>query len=463
MKRTAILFFSIAIIICTSCENNETADLAPVEERVSEAISNLRDELTAPENGWKLEYQPTNTSGSFYMLLNFDKDGNVNIKSDVAANDGEFFDETITYRIDNAHGLELVLETYAVFHYMFEQNAASFGAEFEFIYKEKDGDNLVFESASDQSDPTQLIFEPAESNAENALSRDESKNLDAFSGLLPNNYVLIPILQQVILEDQNISVFWSIYPTRRIIDVDIAGVGTNAQDIFASNDNYIGISHETGYTLKDGKLILKSALTFPLDGKQFEIGEISLNEFDMSADPLCPSNTEMGPKYKGQIPGLGSASIINTYYSSSGDGFQPGYPYSVNVFFVSDAEGNSLSENGIIQERYPTASGFYFIYDIDPVNDSIPGNSVGLVLEDGSLHLRGFEATTTELNKVKVTLTNDYYFSNGSTSTKIDNLNAVTDEIFEGGELYAYEYPIQGLTVWDIFNSCNGYEFLMVE
>ena len=104
----------------------------------------------SPSNGWKLEYKPTNQSGVFFMLLEFDED-EVRIQSDVAENSGEFFDHTIPWRVDNALGLELIYETYGVFHYLFELDAASFGAEFEWAFIEKAGDNLVFRSISDLS------------------------------------------------------------------------------------------------------------------------------------------------------------------------------------------------------------------------------------------------------------------------------------------------------------------------
>ena len=135
-----LLLFTYILI---SCSENNVGNLSSVEERVSVAVSNLESELTAPSDGWKLEYQPTNESGVFFMLLQFEKDNLVTIKSDLADNDGEFFDHEIPWRVDNALGLELILETYGLFHYLFEQDGATFGAEFEFVYQGKDGDNLI--------------------------------------------------------------------------------------------------------------------------------------------------------------------------------------------------------------------------------------------------------------------------------------------------------------------------------
>ena len=128
-----LILFSLMLV---SCEDDRE-DLPSFDERVSVAIADLTAELAAPNNGWRLDYQPTPDAGRFFILLDFDENGQVNIQSDLAVNDGEFFNQTIPYRIDNALGLELILETFGVFHYLFEQDQSRFGAEFEFIFKDK--------------------------------------------------------------------------------------------------------------------------------------------------------------------------------------------------------------------------------------------------------------------------------------------------------------------------------------
>ena len=113
-------YFHICLLILimgiASCSQDEGEKLAPAEVRVDQAISDLKSELIGPSKGWKLEYQPTNESGVYFMIMDFSEDGLVNIKSDAAENDEEFFDHTIPWRIDNALGLELILETYGIFH-----------------------------------------------------------------------------------------------------------------------------------------------------------------------------------------------------------------------------------------------------------------------------------------------------------------------------------------------------------
>ena len=453
----------LAILLCcgvaASCNDDDGPNLPSVEERVNEAISGLRSELTTPENGWQLEYSPTPDAGVFFMLLDFDDNGDVRIQSDIADNDGEFYDETITYRIDNALGLELILETYGVFHYLFEQEQSTFGAEFEFIFDRKDGDNLLFNSATDFGTPTVLTFTPAAPGASASFSREIAENFDAFGANTSQIFGGDPPVQQIILEDRNISLFWSIDLARRTLLADIAGVGTTFEEVVANG--LVGIGQNTGYFFRDGGLVLTDPVSFVAGGQQFTITTISLTDFEMTGPPLCESATEPGPSYRGQISGVSNVRIINSLLNSSGFGFRPNNAYTVNVFFVFDGDGNSLSEGGIIEQRFPGASGFAFLYGINPIDPNLPSYSVGLLMDDGSIYVRGFEPTTSVGNRVSITLTEDFYFDDGATGLEND-LRDVTDAIFEGGEVYASQLPDDNATVFRLFNPCNRYELFLV-
>ena len=459
------LYKIVIVLLCFSltiaCNDDDGPKLPSVEERVNEAISSLRNDLTAPANGWKLEYQPTPDAGVFFMLLNFEANGDVRIQSDVADNNGEFFDQTITYRIDNALGLELILETYGVFHYLFEQQQANFGAEFEFVFDRKEGENLLFRSATDFGVPTILTFEPAEAGAESGFSREIVENLEAFGTVTSQIFGGDPPIQQVILEDRNISVFWSINLEERNIFVDIAGIGTTVDEVLANGR--VSVLQNTGYTFRDGKLVLLEPVAFTLGGQQFVIEEISLTDFEMTAPPLCNSDVQPGPKYTGRIAGVSNnVTIINSLLNSNGFGFQPNNAYTVNVIFVFDGEGNSLADGGIIEEKFPEASAFVFLYGINPIDPNLPPYSVGLIMEDGSIYVRAFEPTTTQGNKITVTLTDEFYFDDGSTGLE-DDLREITDLIFADGELYASDLPADGINVFRLFNPCNRYEVFLVQ
>ncbi len=465
MFKFRLLFVILFSLVIISCED-DGGDLPSVEERVSEAIDDLRDELTDPLNGWRLDYQPTPESGFFYILLDFTDDGLVNIQSDVADNEGEFFEQTIPYRIDNALGLELILETYGIFHYLFEQDQGNFGAEFEFIFLEKEGDNLVFESKSDVGARSRLTFVPATIDAPESFSREIAENLNAYDGLNTQIFGGDPPIQQLVLENQNISVFWSIDIAKRTMFVDIAAVGTTIEEV-NQNQNDVTINHSTGYILLDGKLVLINPFTFSLNGQQITVDEIALNEFSTDGPSFCSLNMEATPVYKGDIEGIGEVTLLKSLFNSNGTGFQPmsDQAYGVNVIFVFDEEARSLAEEGSIFEYFPTATGFVFNYGLS--SGDLPANAVGLTVEDefGNFvtYLREFEATTTIGNKVQITLTDDFYYSETPGVDDEQNLRNITDEIFEGGEVYTFDLPVDGTAVFRLFNPCNRYELFLVQ
>ncbi len=449
----------ILILALFGCTGDDSPKLPSFEERVSTAINGLRADLIAPGQGWRLEYKPTPESGVFFMLLEF-TEKEVRIQSDVVANDGFLFDQTIPYRLDNAHGLELIFETYCVFSFLFEQDRATFGAEFEFIYKEKKGENLIFESKTDITNPTILEFEPANSGDENLFSREIAANLTAFSTVSPQALVPEPPRQQVVLEDRNISVFWSLDNQKRNIVSEFAGEGTTIAEIITNGG--VLLNHSSGYALLDGFLVLQEPLLFSLAGQNITLERIALQDFSMTGPSFCPTGPDNGPKYQGTSPGIGDVTMLGTLLSTSGQGFQSNV-YTVNIQFVIDGDGNSLSQVGIIAEHFPDATGFVFFYGVDLLDPNIPIYSVGLILDDGEIYVREFEQTVTEINRVKIILTNNYFHSGTPKPGDQQNLKEVTDEIFAGGITYAFDLPVTGLTVFRLYNPCNRYEVFLVQ
>ena len=106
MKK-GIYILWIFVLALVSCKDDDIAKFdKPADERVAEAIDALKQDLVAPSAGWKIKYRPEAESGSFYVLLKFNDDNTVNIKTDLGSNDGEFF-EAIR---DIKKGEELVID-----------------------------------------------------------------------------------------------------------------------------------------------------------------------------------------------------------------------------------------------------------------------------------------------------------------------------------------------------------------
>ena len=198
------------------------------------------------------------------------------------------------------------------------------------------------------------------------------------------------------------------------------------------------------------------------------IEAINFSEFTNTGPNLCASSPDDGPLYTGQISGIGSIAMISSLFDLEGTAFLPitDFPYSVNSFFIFDESSNSLADvGGIIAEKFPGATGFLFYYGFE--SDSQPSNAVGFILEDGlgnsEIILREFEPTSTIGNMVKVTLNNNYYFSGTPGPDDQANLEEITNLLFEGGDMYASDFPVEGLNVFKLFNPCNQHEIFLVQ
>jgi hypothetical protein len=470
MKYLLTLISILAIVAFTGCDSDDSSNLPSVEERVSAAKEDLLDELTSPLNGWEVRYSPTDESGIFYMLLNFSDDGTVRIQSDVPGDDGAYYDHVISYRIDNALHLELIFDTYGAFHYLFEQDQASFGAEFEFFFDEKDGDNLIFESKNDVSNPSIITFVPAQANANEVFSRDLAVDMDAFIGINPrinfNGTGAPKITQQLYLENSNVSIFWAIDISKRFIEADIAGIGSSIDEIEASGDK-VAIGTSTGFGYLNGAMVFEEPIEFSLGGQQYSISEISLDQLDTTGEVFCDLNPVNTAVYSGSINGLGNVQLLKTLYASEGERLQPrsDVPYSINAFFIFDGDINSLQEEGgSLLEKFPTATGFIFSYGY--TSDTFSEYSLGFTFEDEEgntkSYAREFEPTTTVGNRIEIRLTDNFIYSETPEPGDEQSLIEITDEIFEGGVMYAYFVSIQGFELIRLYNPCNDYELLLL-
>ncbi len=460
-------FFPIVVLslLMTSCGDDEP-NLAPPEERVAAAIQELQDELIAPPNGWKLAYKPTNESGTFFILLDFDPDGTVNIKSDVPDDDGEYRNQTITYRVDNSLGLELIFETYSVFQFLFEIDDTTFGAEYEFLFVSKLEESLVFRSKTDVFDITTLIFEPASANDDNLFGIEIAQNLELFSRIGLDNAAT---RQQLILSDRNISIFWALDIEKRTLHAEFAGIGESPDEIVTNQ--IISIEHSTSYSLEGDVLVLEEPFSFVLNGFRNDIAEVTIGQLEAAGPSLCSTEPDNNPIFSDQSRGLGNIIIQNTVVSSSGLGFTADV-YTINSQFIFDEEGNSLADadnnTGLIIESFPDVGGFAFLYGVELNDPTIPIYSLGLIMNNGDLYFREFIPSVTEINKVSINLLDKYFYRTVPEGSPVPDgteeaLRMITDLMFVGSEIYAYDFPANGLEIFRLFNPCNEFQFLLVK
>ena len=177
----------------------------------------------------------------------------------------------------------------------------------------------------------------------------------------------------------------------------------------------------------------------------------------------------MTPFYSGSIDGLGSVQLFQSPYNRNGEAFevQEFVPYSINALFLFNAENESLLEDGSLATLFPDASGFILSYGYDNPDSEILPYSVGFTTEDedgnSAIYMRNFEPTATIGNKATINLLDEYNFDTDSLPDVRLRLDQITDELFEGNEVFAYYGTIQGLEIITLYNPCNDYELLVVK
>jgi len=455
-KWTIVAVFSILLI---SCSVDDSAKLPSVEERSSRAINDLKDELTAPQNGWVLSYRPTNQTGVFFILLDFNEDGTVRIQSDVVASNGEFIDQVNSYRIDSSQGLELIIESYGVFHYLFELEQNSFGAEFEFIFIEKEANNLVFRSKSDQGfDVTILTFEEAGSTAGNSITVEALGFLE--QGIfhkenLGNTGSMGHFNFHIPANNHTISITLDL--DRRVIKFLGIAEGLDMTSIVAAN-SISNLNSEIRFSLSNERIVLDQAQQIDFGGTSYQINEIPIGNFSTSQESFCTGQQETIVNLSGGGD-LGSFNAQSSLFQVR-NRFQPAPDdvFGVNYFFIYDESDNSI--NTQIEAVFPDVVAFQWYYNFEIDTDSIL-NAVGFVTVDefnnADFYLRGFDVVQNGNNLQMTFNGKDLITDDSPTPAQLTGLDQLTDLIFSGGEVYMLEILNQG-GLFEFYNPCNKYK-----
>jgi hypothetical protein len=442
------IFIFLLILPITSCRKDDDLNLPSVEQRAKQAIENLKNELTAPANGWKLLYQPNVNSGSYPVFFKFNADGTMRIQSDFLEDDGKYFDQTITYRIDNSLGVELIFETYTLFHYLFEQDQAFYGGEFEFIFDKKEGNNLIFKSKSDVSDRTILTFEPAIANESSQFSREVIQNLKLFRS--PS--------QQLNLNDQDIAVFWNMDLFSRSIQITGAALLDGSGNVVEAQ--MISLSHSTGFLVLNSKLILEDPIAFTINSKNIGLSEITLNTFGNTTYNFCSLGSEQGPKYDGSFSNGETATLLSSVFDPNGGMYEEENTglSSISVYGIYDEIGASLGAN--IENDLPGVLAYQFYYNYDL---GTPFYAVGFVLSPrGSntstrFYLKRFQPTVMSGNTLSVQFTGQYLTQGDPpTADELNSIDTYLGKIFEGGSVKVFKSLSQD-GLYRFYNPCSKY------
>ena len=452
-----LTILTFMFVILTGCNKEEKPKLSSVEERVTEATTNLAELLTEPTNGWRLEYQPTSQTGTFLILMDFRDDGTVRIQSDVSANNGEFRDHIIAYRIDSSQGLELTLETYGVFHNIFELEQNSFGGEFVFVFIEESEDNLIFRSKSDKSSKTVLTFEPSTSTDSNLISSEamntlrqgvfQSDDLGNIGGMGNFNF-FIPE------NNHTISVTFELQ-SRTVKLLGIAE-GKDMAAIVAAN-SISNIDHESAFSLSNESVVLDDPQTITFRGISYKISELPIEGFSKTVESFCTGQRDSVINLAGSASFgdfTAKSSLFQTY-----NGFQPkaSSTYTMNYHFLYDENDNSISEQ--IEAVFPDVITFQW-YNGFEISDSL-FTGIGFVTRDefnnDDFYLRGIDMTQVG-NYVQLTFNeNDIITDDDAPQQQLDDWKKLMDEMFSGGNVYVLEMLNEG-GLFEYYNPCNRHK-----
>ena len=179
------LYIIIAVLGFFACQKNEPEDLfdgKTPSQRFEQDQSELRTQLTTPEQGWKFTYFTDNKKfGGYTFLMKFTPDGFVSMASDVNATATP---TTSKYEIKWGQGTLLSFTTKNYIHELSDstkgETGVGFKGEFEFIYFGKEGNKLKFKTQ--RSDNEQFVyFEPATIQDWNTI-QNLSGSVDALEG-----------------------------------------------------------------------------------------------------------------------------------------------------------------------------------------------------------------------------------------------------------------------------------------
>jgi len=458
--RTTYFFYSLLLLFLLACDEDDPENLPSVEERLSTAINNLRSDLTAPPNGWILEYRPNENSGFYNVLLKFESDGKVNIQTDSPISDGEFFNQTASYRIDSSQGLELILENYGFFHFLFEQNQTTFGGEFEFLFDRKEGEDLIFGSISDFADRTILVFKPASASDEATVqnSRELAELLETSLESTGPQIFSAPRFQLAI-PSLNVSIYFVFDFNTRTLKAIAASEGLTEEEVIA-NDNTIVLNQSSGYGFVDGNILLEEPLAFVLGSTQVVVSRIALSDVTEGNISYCEGIDGTNFTYQGSVLGSGDATAVTGLFAG-GTAFQP-LPeglYSVNINGIVNENGEAIDEE--VLELFPDAVAFQFYYGFDFGDE--PFNTLGFVtvneINEVDFLLRRFEIVE-DGNKLTINLVDDFFETRELTPEEEAGFIALTNRVFEGSEVYALDYAGND-DLFTLYNPCNSYEVIL--
>jgi hypothetical protein len=449
MKK-GLYYIAALILVLTSCKDDDIDVFdKSSDERAAEAIATLKADLTGAENGWLVKYQPESGSGAFYVIMKFTDDNKVNIRTDLGANSGEFFNQTVTYRIDNSLGLELIIQNYSFFSFLFEQDQATFGAEFEFNYANKTPDGaLVFSSKSDLSTPTVVLFQEASATDINVIGTTVATNLNTMADDLDK----FTSSFKLTYTDKDLVFYIAMDVFKRVINITSASRKSNTSITQA-------VDFTEGYVIKGDSIVFNTALAGTFLNNNITLKGIKLNtltnaEITVCTDPI-PTHAYTGVTSANHAVVLESSLVdVNGKTFATTSDF-----YSTPIQNIFD---NGFSARDAIAADITGAAQMQLYYNYNLGGGQVL-NAIGfrIVNADGTatFALREFTPTLVDNNLIFDFAPDITVFGNPQTDANIENINIYLNILTEGDHTYVFEYA-EG--IYEFYNPCNGWSFIFL-
>lgn len=172
----------LALMLLGACslheEDNVFGDSSA--NRISEALKTYKEILTAPENGWIMQYYPSigQSLGGYNLLVSFGADGKVNVSGEVA--DPEVL-VTSLYSLVQSSGPMLTFDSYNEIMHLFSEPLSGLGGEFQFTIMSATPEKVILSGTKTRNMIT-LVPMPKEQTWANYLESVTKVQEDIFLG-----------------------------------------------------------------------------------------------------------------------------------------------------------------------------------------------------------------------------------------------------------------------------------------
>lgn len=273
---------SILLFSCVSEVDDIFDDSAA--NRVNKAISEYSEILTAPKNGWILEYYAegnrTDKIGGYNMFIKFNEDGTATIASDYSS--GKYKPGTkmeSEYEVRQDQIIMLTFNTYnPILHYYSEPHGSSdvngFQGDYEFLFREISNEEIIFEGKKikikmrmtpvpDEVDPDALLMDLYKVRAQSNFG-----------------YFQLVVNEEIKGTVENRTIF-------------VASMRTCENSLFTINTEESTIKENVIYTSKG----IKFYKPITIEGE-----EVSTLTWDTSENAFIADNTRAVIKFKASLP-----------------------------------------------------------------------------------------------------------------------------------------------------------------